>query len=134
MGTLAGLMHIARSALYLWPWMIGVVIFYFLVTSAQGAALAARYFDEEYTLGVVVIAVFLAWLVNAVGCVLSLVTAAIRKPMHSRTRWTPRVRTPTAIAIDGAASSLNCNTSSPDEVSRWKFAGATSRSSPRSVW
>jgi hypothetical protein len=32
-----------------------------------------------------------------------------------------------------AASNLNCNTSSPDEVPGWKFAGATSKSSPKNV-
>jgi hypothetical protein len=34
--------------------------------------------------------------------------------------------------IRRAASSLNCNTSSPDEVPRWMFEGATSSSSRRS--
>ena len=33
-----------------------------------------------------------------------------------------------------AASSLNCNTSSPDEVPRWKIAGATRSSRPRNEW
>jgi hypothetical protein len=38
-----------------------------------------------------------------------------------------------AVPKGRAASNLNCNTSSPDEVPGWKFARATSKSSPKNV-
>jgi hypothetical protein len=60
--------------LYLWPWLIGVVVFYGFVGSDQGAAIAHDFAAREYSAGITVASLLLAWLLVALGCLLAVVS------------------------------------------------------------
>jgi hypothetical protein len=74
---------VCGPALYLWPWLLGVVVFATFARSPQGIVLAERYRDDPFRLTDVVACLGACWVAVAVASMLALMAAAVRAQRDS---------------------------------------------------
>jgi hypothetical protein len=87
---------LARPLVYLWPWLVGVGVLAAVISSPQGIVLAERYGEEAHAGRVLVACTLASWLSVVLACLLALMAAAIRRPLHHSegpsSRWVVRLR------------------------------------------